>query len=73
MVGSVKGFIQPIPVEGATDVGVNTGTYKFGVAVCTEQVLLISTAVNEGQQQQEGQFDDRRHCWLQSRILYVQL
>ena len=46
VVGCVEGFIELIPGVGATDVGANTGTHKLGVAVGTEQVLLISTAVN---------------------------
>ena len=67
VVGSVKGFIQLIPDVGASDVGANTGTLKLGVAVRTEQVLLISTAMNEDWlQQQAGQCDDRQHSWLQS-------
>ena len=45
MVGSVEGFIELIPGVGATDVGANTGTLKLGIAVSTEQILLISTAV----------------------------
>ena len=68
VVGRVKGFIQLIPDVCATDVGANTGTLKLGVAVCTEQVLLISTAMNEDWQQEAGQCDERRHSWLQSSI-----
>ena len=73
MVGCVEGFIELIPGVGATDVEANTGTHELGVAVGTEQILLISTAMNEDWQQQEGQCGDRRHCWLQRRILCVQL
>ena len=46
VVGCVEGFIELIPGVGATDVGANTGTHKINIAVGTEQVLQISTAVN---------------------------
>ena len=46
LVGRVEDFIQLVPDAAATDIGANTGTLKLGIAVCTEKILLHSTATN---------------------------